>query len=197
MNSHTRHLLTGWIVAVIGVHFAQAYDAHHPNPMLILNGTFHRKHTRKPTLDKQERNATRLQSWRMYHRRKESKYLLKPEPYSIADGKNDPELLGPQRTYVATASTVVGSNNASVAQAASTPQVQVPILSSETNASALASTLERSTEGNKTASTLSRSIMARDECIELIGQATFDRYVKKFGTEKGALRRCLIFKRHQ
>jgi hypothetical protein len=38
-------------------------------------------------------------SGRMYTRRKESKYVIKPEPYSLASKKKDPELLGPQRTY--------------------------------------------------------------------------------------------------
>ncbi len=36
---------------------------------------------------------------RMYVRKKESKYIIKEEPYSIASKKKDPELLGPQRTY--------------------------------------------------------------------------------------------------
>ena len=36
---------------------------------------------------------------RMYTRRKEGKYVIKPEPYSVKSKKKDPELLGPQRTY--------------------------------------------------------------------------------------------------
>ncbi len=40
---------------------------------------------------------------RMYVRKKEEKYVLKEEPYSIASKKKDPELLGPQRTYNADA----------------------------------------------------------------------------------------------
>ncbi len=36
---------------------------------------------------------------RMYTRRDEGKYVIKPEPYSLKSKKKDPELLGPQRTY--------------------------------------------------------------------------------------------------
>ncbi len=41
---------------------------------------------------------------RMYVRKKEAKYIIKDEPYSIASKKKDPELLGPQRTYNADSS---------------------------------------------------------------------------------------------
>jgi len=37
--------------------------------------------------------------------------------------------------------------------------------------------------------------MTRQQCVSMIGQAKFDRYVKKYGSEKGALRRCLVLKR--
>jgi len=39
----------------------------------------------------------------MYTRHQEGKYVIKPEPYSIASKKKDPELLGPQRTLSAEA----------------------------------------------------------------------------------------------
>jgi hypothetical protein len=39
----------------------------------------------------------------MYVRRDEGKYVIKDEPYSIKSKKKDPELLGPQRTYTASA----------------------------------------------------------------------------------------------
>ena len=35
----------------------------------------------------------------MHKRTSEGKYIIKPEPYSIAKQQKDPELLGPQRTY--------------------------------------------------------------------------------------------------
>ena len=37
--------------------------------------------------------------------------------------------------------------------------------------------------------------MTKASCISLIGQAKYDSYIKKYGGEKGALRRCLIIKR--
>jgi hypothetical protein len=37
--------------------------------------------------------------------------------------------------------------------------------------------------------------MTRSECLSLIGQEKYNAYVKKYGSEKGALRRCLILKR--
>jgi hypothetical protein len=71
--------------------------------MSILDGSFFKKPTRKAKVEKEEDNATKRQPWRMYKRRKEGKYILKPEPYSLAAKKADPELLGPQRTYKASA----------------------------------------------------------------------------------------------
>jgi len=41
----------------------------------------------------------------------------------------------------------------------------------------------------------SSSGMTRAACIEMIGQARYQSYVQKYGSEKGALRRCLILKR--
>ncbi len=94
---------------------------------------------------------------RMYTRRQEAQYVIKPEPYSVKSKKKDPELLGPQRTYHTDAS-------------------------SQT----------------KTATTTTRKKSARmtkASCISLIGEAKYNSYVKKYGGDKGALRRCLIIKR--
>ena len=94
---------------------------------------------------------------RMYVRKKEAQYVIKPEPYSVKSKKKDPELLGPQRTYHTDAS-------------------------SQT----------------KTATTTTRKKSARmtkASCISLIGEAKYNSYVKKYGGDKGALRRCLIIKR--
>jgi len=41
----------------------------------------------------------------------------------------------------------------------------------------------------------SRAGMSKASCISMIGQAKYNSYVKKYGGEKGALRRCLILKR--
>ena len=94
---------------------------------------------------------------RMYTRKKEAPYVIKPEPYSVKSKKQDPELLGPQRTYRADASSHAGTT--------------------------------------KTARRKVRARMTKTSCISLIGQAKYDSYVKKYGGEKGALRRCLIIKR--
>jgi uncharacterized protein YceK len=60
---------------------------------------------------KSEANATTATSntvhKRMYVRKKEARYVIKDEPYSIASKKKDPELLGPQRTYTADATDTV------------------------------------------------------------------------------------------
>ena len=96
-------------------------------------------------------------SSRMYVRQDEGKYIIKEEPYSLKSKKNDPELLGPQRTYEHTA------DSAAVSQT--------------------------HTRGKTT------SDMTRQQCISMIGQEKFDNYVKKYGGEKGALRRCLVLKR--
>jgi len=37
--------------------------------------------------------------------------------------------------------------------------------------------------------------MTKASCISMIGEAKYNSYVKKYGSEKGALRRCLILKR--
>jgi hypothetical protein len=37
--------------------------------------------------------------------------------------------------------------------------------------------------------------MTKSSCVSLIGEAKYNSYVKKYGSEKGALRRCLIIKR--
>ena len=95
---------------------------------------------------------------RMYTRHKESKYVIKEEPYSLKSKKKDPELLGPQRTY--------HSGKSSRSQRART-------------------------EARRNRA----SGMTKASCISMIGQAKFDSYVKKYGGEKSALRRCLILKR--
>ncbi len=57
------------------------------------------------TSEPEPTTTTHVKSGRMYTRRKEGKYVIKPEPYSIASKKKDPELLGPQRTISNTADT--------------------------------------------------------------------------------------------
>jgi hypothetical protein len=148
----------------------EAYDSHHPDPMSILNGSYFKKRKRKPIEKPKEVRSGGPQPWRMYKGRKEGKYILKPEPYSIATQKADPELLGPQRTYTASAASAVPTK---------TP-------AEPTDESNLTTPPKRD-----------HAAITRAECIALIGEEKFDRYVAKFGTEAGALRRCLIFKRNR
>ena len=83
-----------WTV-LITLSALEAYDVHHPNPMSILNG----HHTPSRSKSKPEPEQTKLQPWRMYQRRSEGRYIVRPEPYSLEKKQSDPELLGPQRTY--------------------------------------------------------------------------------------------------
>jgi hypothetical protein len=96
----TPHPIGIGLLALFIGNIACGYDIHHPNPMSILNGRFHR-----PRSSSDEDNTSKPQPWRMYKQRKESKYVLKPEPYSLTAKKGDPELLGPQRTYQTQVST--------------------------------------------------------------------------------------------
>jgi hypothetical protein len=101
MKHFTLRLVMGLGITLLGTSSLFAYDAHHPDPMSFLMGNSHRSH-RKPKPIPKENNVTKIQKWRMYKQRKEAKYIIKPEPYSIASKKSDPELLGPQRTYQST-----------------------------------------------------------------------------------------------
>jgi len=99
-------LFLAGIACVLGTSYLWAYDVHHPNPMSILNGRHHaHSHRRaKPKIrvkkvKKVQTTRSRLQPWRMHKRHSEGRYIIKPEPYSIAKKQDDPELLGPQRTY--------------------------------------------------------------------------------------------------
>jgi hypothetical protein len=92
------HLVTAVIAVIFVASPLEAYDSHHPDPMSFLNGNHHATR-HKPEPDPEENNTTKIQKWRMYQKRKEKRYVIKPEPYSLASKKTDPELLGPQRTY--------------------------------------------------------------------------------------------------
>ncbi len=144
-----------------------AYDAHHPNPMSILNGRHvkprkvkPRRPVKVPIVKHKKTSKSRIQKWRMYRAHKEGKYIIKPEPFSLAKKEADPELLGPQRTYQKTDSSAINPSNPATAKA-ETPS------------------------------------MTRNDCIGLIGQEKFDHYLEKYGGEQGALHRCLVLKRLQ
>ena len=126
--------------------------------------------------------------------RAESKYNLKPEPYSIHSNEQDPELLGPQTTIEAAppvevtkieSSTVPASPApAAVTQKAeSSPQPQVAVAAPVTSQPTVTPTPNLA------------SSMSRGECISMIGNAKFERYSKRFGGESGAIKRCAILKK--
>ncbi len=97
------------MMLVMLVATAKAYDSHHPNPMDILSG---RHVHRTPIVEKEDNTTKKPQPWRMYKRRKEGRYVIKPEPYSIGSQKSDPELLGPQRTITASKRAVASASSA-------------------------------------------------------------------------------------
>ena len=98
--------------------------------------------------------------------RTEAKYNLKQEPYSVGSKQKDPELLGPQRTIEKTKTET--SIHVVTAQPASKP-------SAPTKTTA--------------------SLMTKEECISMIGNAKFERYSKRFGGESGAIKRCALLKK--
>jgi len=126
--------------------------------LLLMGGCSSYRTIQVPTDDGEwtEGNKPKKPVRRMYTERKEGKYVIKPEPYSLKSKKKDPELLGPQRTY----------NNADAPS--------------------------RTRVAKRTRHT---SGMTKSSCVSLIGEAKYNSYVKKYGSEKGALRRCLIIKR--
>ena len=129
MTSPYTRIAFGALVLLLGSSTASARDSHHPDPMSILDGSFFKKRVRKPVVKAKEHNTTKRQSGRMYTRRKERKYILKPEPYSLAVKKKDPELLGPQRTYKVGAEVLSASIDANHTQP---PKVTTPSISTET-----------------------------------------------------------------
>ncbi len=157
-------------VAILLISPLEAYDSHHPDPMAILNGRGSHSHPVAKKEVKEDSATKGIQPWRMYKRRKEGRYVIKPEPYSIDSKKSDPELLGPQRT-IQTAETVA-ETAAPVPKAVTSPAPPAPSAPKAPDAG-----------------------MTRDACIGMIGQEKFDAYVQKYGGEKGAIHRCLILKR--
>ena len=169
---HAAIIFIGWISIPLTL---EAYDAHHPDPMSILNGhVSHSSNGRlsypKPIVNrmpKEVMHAGGRQPQRMYRRRKESRYVIKPEPYSIGSKQSDPELLGPQRTLQVSKTTITSDATKAVAVTSPTHD----------------------------AFKIADARMTRDACIGMIGKEKFEVYVQKYGGEKGAIRRCLILKR--
>jgi len=109
----------------------------------------------------------------------ERNYSLKPEPYSLDSKQTDPELLGPQSTLK---KNLADSTGTETSDAVSTPQPTEEFLPRDEQPSSPAS---------------QHPAMTRSRCIELIGQADYDKYPRQFGSEQAALRKCIILERVQ
>jgi len=55
--------------------------------------------------------------------------------------------------------------------------------------------VEHKTVIKKRRATKQRSSMTRSECISMVGKTKFNQYSKRFGGEKGVLKRCTIIKK--
>ncbi len=113
-----------------------------------------------------EANATIESAAASLPSKKEGKYQLKPEPYSLASNESDPELLGPQST------------------------VKTPLSGGDYKP-----TIKEEKSSNSSAPISSYANMSKQECINMIGADRFNSYVKRFGGEDAAIRRCVILKR--
>lgn len=158
--------------------------------------------------DRNGTSASSIGTGTLYNtNQKESRYALKPEPYSVGSNQKDPELLGPQRTIEkpkleqTQSKTIVDpiTNNVTTVEPVSKTGVTSASslssngTSSETMAIPKKSIVEpeASTKPIKT-STIS---MTKSECISMIGNEKFERYSKRFGGEAGAIKRCAILKK--
>ncbi len=104
-------------------------------------------------------------------------YSFKPEPYSLNSKQKDPELLGPQST------------------------IKKPIdnfKKTDTNTSIALQSPQNTTQPiTQTPKKVQTITMTKERCIKLIGQEAYDKYTKQFGSEKAALRKCIILQRIQ
>ena len=105
----------------------------------------------------------------------ERNYSLKPEPYSLDSDQKDPELLGPQSTIKKSLASSEMVESSSLHRPEPKPQF---VAKDETEKPAAPA-------------------MTRSHCIELIGQADYDKYTRQFGSEQAALRKCIILERVQ
>ncbi len=114
----------------------------------------------------------------------DSRYKLKPEPYSLASKQKDPELLGPQSTL---------KNNPLAKRSDDLDSENYNETTSSTKAEVVSEVYDNK---ETTTTTPKKSVaMSKSECIGMIGEAKFNEYVQKFGGEGAAIRRCVILKR--
>lgn len=110
----------------------------------------------------------------------EENYHLKPEPYSLDSDQKDPELLGPQSTLKRPLESEIREDR---------------IHEEAQNESG--TFLEKEAQNDAEKSSASDNGMNRDRCISLIGKTKYEQYTKEFGSEKAALRKCMILERVQ
>ncbi len=109
----------------------------------------------------------------------EENYKLRPEPYSLDSKQKDPELLGPQSTL---------KNNALAKN-----DNDITVSGATTSDEQITTTDIRPTVSKPESS--AKPPMDRSRCISLIGQAKFNEYAQRFGSEEAAIRRCAIMER--
>jgi len=115
----------------------------------------------------------------------DEKYHLNPEPYSLSSHQKDPELLGPQSTV---------KNNPLKSSNSEIEETNIDDSSSNSNGSSeIVSEVYDSDNSNKQSS--SGSGMSKSQCIDMVGESTFNSYVKKYGSESAAIRRCVLLSR--
>lgn len=137
----------------------------------------------QPTIQKIEDNNTqsikRFGSTKTFNPNVDESYTPKPEPYSLASQEKDPELLGPQSTL---------KNNP--LKDGSDEELETEDYSSDTKSSRAQIISEVYDNAPKNSHSITKS-----ECIGMLGVDRFNEYVKRYGGESAALRRCAILKR--
>ena len=153
----------------------------------------------QPTIQKIEDNNTqsikRFGSTKTFNPNVDESYTPKPEPYSLASQEKDPELLGPQSTLKN--NPLKGSSDeeletedydtnkqSSRAQIISEVYDNALYIGMENNPSSPLCTLQKSSHS-----------ITKSECIGMLGVDKFNEYVKRYGGESAAIRRCAILKR--
>jgi len=116
----------------------------------------------------------------------DEKYHLKPEPYSLSSDQKDPELLGPQSTI---------KNNPLKSSNSDIEETNIDDSSSNSNGSSEIVSEVYDNDNKQSVATTNSSSMSRSQCINMVGESTFNSYVKKYGSESAAIRRCALLSR--
>ena len=153
--------------------------------ILLLNGCTPQVKLPKSTQNKNKKNTVLFTDRPAFNSDIDTKYHLKPEPYSLSSDQKDPELLGPQSTI---------KNNPLKSNDSEIEETNIDDSSSNSNGSSeIVSEVYDSDNSNKQSS--SGSGMSKSQCIDMVGESTFNSYVKKYGSESAAIRRCVLLSR--